>query len=49
MSFPDMPLLLPSSRTAVIAEEVLQAELNQEPVPSLPSIENLAQAANRYR
>ena len=34
---------------AVIAEEVLHAELNDEPVPTLPSIENLAQAANRHR
>ena len=33
---------------AVIAEDVLHAELNQEPVATLPSIENLAQAANRH-
>ena len=35
---------------AVIVEEVLTAELHQtDPVPGIPSVENLALCANRHR
>ena len=34
---------------AVIAEEVLASQMTEEPLPTLPSVENLALCANRYR
>ena len=34
---------------AAIAEEVLSEELNNEPVPNIPAIENLAACADRHK